>query len=435
MTLRVRGLFTGDGVLAEEIRVADLEGEFAVRGAIESLADTAVTIEGLVLGVAANAEIFDEDGNPLLFSDLLVAQQVRVSGDIDDGDLTATKIRVRIRDEALVRISFEGVIVEVADDLNSFMVELEAVGEVLVHITGETETTGDLVIGASVRVIGTVEPDLSVSARKVLTKRLLQVAPGRVKVHAGQSHPAEVILRSPLDGPVDVHITSENPEIAEVEPSVVTISAGRVTASFEVIGISSGETTVMVEVTDLGASVEVPVTVRGEQRDLELNWRPDHINIGTDQDRRVVLMLNQEAPGTLEVTLVEEGEPGDLIFPGTVEFQQGDRHILVGIGSGGIPGEFKIRATLPDGVSDVLEVKVRARSDRELDREREKNRDEGDDDNRGRDSVDRDDDNREGDGEDGDDDNSGKEGDDNSGPGEGESDGDEGDDNSGSEGG
>ena len=300
-----------------------------------------------------------------------------------------------------------------------------------------------------------MEPDLSVSARKVLTKRLLQVAPGRVTVHAGQSHPTEVILRSPLDGPVDVHITSENPEFAEVEPSVVTISAGRVTASFEVIGISSGETTVMVEVTDLGASVEVPVTVRGEQRDLELNWRPDHINIGTDQDRRVVLMLNQEAPGTLEVTLVEEGEPGDLIFPGTVEFQQGDRHILVGIGSGGIPGEFKIRATLPDGVSDVLEVKVRARSDRE----REKNRDEGDDDNRGRDgengnnnnrgrdgvdgdddnrgrdSVDRDDDNREGDGEDGDDDNSGKEGDDNSGPGEGESDGDEGDDNSGSEGG
>ena len=130
-------------MLAEEIRVADLEGEFAVRGAIESLVDTTVTIEGLVLGVAANVEIFDEEGNPLLFSDLLIAQQVRVSGDIDDGELTTTKIRVRIRDEALVRISFEGVIVEVADDLNSFMVELEAVGNVLVHLTGETETTGD----------------------------------------------------------------------------------------------------------------------------------------------------------------------------------------------------------------------------------------------------------------------------------------------------
>ena len=96
-------------MLAEEIRVADLEGEFAVRGAIESLVDTTVTIEGLVLGVAANVEIFDEEGNPLLFSDLLIAQQVRVSGDIDDGELTTTKIRVRIRDEALVRISFEGI--------------------------------------------------------------------------------------------------------------------------------------------------------------------------------------------------------------------------------------------------------------------------------------------------------------------------------------
>ena len=77
---------------------------------------------------------------------------------------------MRIRDEALVRISFEGFIVEVADDLNSFMVELEAVGNVLVHLTGETETTGDLVVGASVRVVGTVEPDLLVSARKVLVQ-------------------------------------------------------------------------------------------------------------------------------------------------------------------------------------------------------------------------------------------------------------------------
>ena len=267
LTLRVRGLFTGDGVLAEEIRVADLEGGFAVRGIIEALSDNpTVTIEGLSIAVPADAEIFDEDGNPLSFDDLLVGQLVRIGGDIDDGELTATKIRVRIRDEALVRISFEGIVVEVADA--SFLVELEAVGNVLVHITGETEITGDLTTGVLVRVVGTVEPDLSVSARKVLIQRLLQVAPRRVKVHAGQAHPAEVILRSPLDGPVDVEITSENPEIAQVEPSVVTVAAGKITASFEVIGVASGETTVVVEVPDLGASVEVPVTVRGEQREL-----------------------------------------------------------------------------------------------------------------------------------------------------------------------
>ncbi len=218
MILRVRGLFTGDGVLADEIRVADLEeGEFAVRGAIEALSDNlTVTIDGLAIAVASVAEIFDEDGNPLLFGDLLVGQLVRVSGDIENGELTATKIRVRIRDEALVRISFEGDVVEVA--AASFLVELEAVGEILVHITGATEITGDLATGVLVRVIGTVEPDLSVSARQVLIKRLLQVAPRRVKVHVGQSHPAEVIVRSPLDGPVDVRITSQNPDIAQVEP-------------------------------------------------------------------------------------------------------------------------------------------------------------------------------------------------------------------------
>ena len=434
LTLRVRGLFTGDGVLAEEIRVADLEGGFAVRGIIEALSDNpTVTIEGLSIAVPADAEIFDEDGNPLSFDDLLVGQLVRIGGDIDDGELTATKIRVRIRDEALVRISFEGIVVEVADA--SFLVELEAVGNVLVHITGETEITGDLTTGVLVRVVGTVEPDLSVSARKVLIQRLLQVAPRRVKVHAGQAHPAEVILRSPLDGPVDVEITSENPEIAQVEPSVVTVAAGKITASFEVIGVASGETTVVVEVPDLGASVEVPVTVRGEQRELELNWRPDHINMGTEQSRRVILSLNQPAPEPLEVAIrLIKGEEAGVFWSEGVMFEPGDRHVLVGVESGAIAGEFKIQAEISDGVSDDLEVTVRARSDREIDRERERDGDDGDDDrrdgddnsgpgnrdgddNRNRDGVD---DSAPGDGEDqeGDDD-SDNDGDDNSGSGGG----------------
>ena len=388
MILRIRGLFTGDGVLAEEIRIADLEGEFAVRGVIEALTQNpTVTIEGLTIPVAAGAEIFDEDGNPLLFTELLPGQLVRVSGEIENGELTATKIRVRVRDEALVRMSFEGVVVQVSDD--SFVVALEAVGEVEVYITGETQITGDLEPGVLVRVIGTVEPDLSVNARKVLIKRLLQVAPGRVKVHAGRSHPAEIILRSPLDGPVDVEITSENPMIARVEPGMVTVPAGKVTASFEVIGVVSGETTVIVRVPDLGAAVEVPVTVRGEPRELELNWRPDHINMGTHRGRRVVLTLNQPAPETLEVTLEQVGDKAnELVFPERVFFEPGDRHVLVGVASGGIPGEFKIQAMLSDGVTDDLEVKVRARTDRELDREREKDGVHGDDDDKGEDGGD-----------------------------------------------
>ena len=440
LILRVRGLFTGDGVLAEEIRVADLEGGFAVRGIIEALSDTTVTIEGLAIAVPADAEIFDEEGNPLAFADLLVGQLVRIGGDINDGELTATKIRVRIRDEALVRISFEGIVVEVADA--SFLVELEAVGNVLVHITGETEINGDLTTGVLVRVVGTVEPDLSVSARKVLIQRLLQVAPRRVKVHAGQAHPAEVILRSPLDGPVEVEITSENPEIAQVEPSVVTVAAGKITAAFEVIGVASGETTVVVEVPDLGASVEVPVTVRGEQRDLELNWRPDHINMGTEQSRRVILSLNQPAPEPLEVAIrLIKGEEGGVFWSEGVMFEPGDRHVLVGVESGAIAGEFKIQAEISDGVSDDLEVTVRARSDRELDRERERDGDDADgdrrdgDDNSGpgnRDGVDDrargDDEDKEGEGDSANDgdhdsdkegDDSDKDGDDNSGSGGG----------------
>ncbi len=51
-------------------------------------------------------------------------------------------------------------------------------------------------------------------------------------------------------------------------------------------------------------------------------------------------------------------------------FEPGDRHVLVGVESGAIAGEFEIRAEISDGISDDLEVTVRARSDREIDRER-----------------------------------------------------------------
>ncbi len=85
------------------------------------------------------------------------------------------------------------------------------------------------------------------------------------------------------------------------------------TASFGVIGVASGETTVVVVVPDLGASVEVPLTVRGEQRELELNWRPDHVNMGTEQSRRVILSLNQPAPEPMEVQLrLVKGDEGGV---------------------------------------------------------------------------------------------------------------------------
>ncbi len=143
------------------------------------------------------------------------------------------------------------------------------------------------------------------------------------------------------------------------------------TASFGVIGVASGETAVVVVVPDLGASVEVPVTVRGEQRELELNWRPDHVNMGAEQSCRVILSLNQPAPEPMEVQLrLVKGDEGGVFWSEGVVFEPGDRHVLVGVESGAIAGEFKIRAEISDGISDDLEVTVRARSDREIDRER-----------------------------------------------------------------
>ena len=267
--LKVEGVFTDQGILAEEVQVVEGDNEFEFKGKIESIdaeADPPPTISvyGFVITVPDTAEIRNDDGTPLLFSELNVDQLVKVEGDIVDEGLVASEVTVKaateVEGERPVPINFEGIVKSFEDPDLTVLIEGEI--EVLVEVTPETDVKGDLDEGVLVRVKGTLQQDLSVRARKIIVKRLLQLAPGELKMRLNQNRRVEIILRETLGTDVELTITSLDPSIAQVaeSDSTVTIPAGKVTRSFEVSsGSIEGETIVEVQ-------MPAELAARGESR-------------------------------------------------------------------------------------------------------------------------------------------------------------------------
>ena len=165
-----------------------------------------------------------------------------------------------MKEKDLFPINFEGIVKSFEDPDLTVLIEGEI--EVLVEVTPETDVKGDLDEGVLVRVKGTLQQDLSVRARKIIVKRLLQLAPGELKMRLNQNRRVEIILRETLGTDVELTITSLDPSIAQVaeSDSTVTIPAGKVTRSFEVSsGSIEGETIVEVQ-------MPAELAARGESR-------------------------------------------------------------------------------------------------------------------------------------------------------------------------
>ena len=383
MTLKVEGLFTEEGILAQEIDVKDDRAEFKIRGKIDDInsADREISVLVFVINVPENAEIKDEEGNSLLFSELELGQLVVVKGNVIEETLVARRVKVRDEKDRVVRIHFEGTVTSIEGSI--LEVSIEGAPTALVKITDETEIEGDLMVGVLVRVFGTIEPDLSVSARRILVQQPLQLTPDKLELGFDQAHRVEAILRQIRDIDVDLTITSLDPAIAQ--PSVgdvisgtvtLTIPAGKVSGGFQVVsGTTEGETAIEVQMPEsLGgftAALQVEVEEEVEQPDeeLEIRWTPRKVKLPTNKTRRIKLHLNQPAPADLTAEIVIEEGPEDLVeLPGMVSFEPGSRFAVVEIASGPEPGEVEIEARLPEAFggddADVeIEVKQRGRGD------------------------------------------------------------------------
>lgn len=370
MTVSVKGLFVQKGILAKEVQVAEKGNDFELKGRIQHV-DTAnreIKLLGFVVQVPETAEIKTDDGNPLLFSDLQVGQFAEVEGNVSGDRLMATEVKVKVTEEKPARIKFEGVIVAIEG--STLKVLIEAVDAAVVHITPDTQVHGELAVGVLVHVAGTINPDLSIKAHKIIVKEILQLAPHKLKMGVNQKRRVEVILRGTLETDVTLTISSLNPDIAKASVSSVTIPKGKIAGFFEVIsGPTAGKTSLQVQLPEsLGKhKVTLPVEVDGahnkEDKELEVKWRPSELKLPTNQEKKVQLLLSKAAPAELKVSVsLKEGSPDLLEFPTEVSFAAGSREALVLIKSRSSTGKAVLRARLPEtagGDADDLKVEVR----------------------------------------------------------------------------
>ena len=376
--LKISGLLTGGTILARQVEITESDSEVTVRGRITGLdPDTReIAVRGFVFHVPEEATIVDKDGVPLSFEELKENLFVEVEGNVTEEGLVATTLRVRTRagdeegeddEEEVARINIEGILIEKSDE-DLWTVLIEGDQPALVQVTPETDIRVDPEIGDLIKVIGHFNDDLTLTARRIIVKRLLQLAPDKLKMKPDQTRRVEVILRETLGEDVTLSVMSMDESIATVSPDAVTIPAGKATGFFEVTsGAADGETTVVVAMPgELGgrtATVDVSVEDRGhDPEDLKIHWTPGTLNAGTEEETSARLQLNHPAPEDLEVVLMVLEGAGLVTIPATVLIEAGSRVAVVEVTTGPEPGEGLILATLPESVgggNDDLRVKIR----------------------------------------------------------------------------
>ena len=174
-TLKIKGLFTNHWILAHQIEIIAKRNQFGFQGKIEDV-DTAnrkIEVLGFIIQVAATVEIKTIQGVPLDFSDLQSGLFVEVEGSADNALLVASE--VKIVDRRPERIRFEGIILSI--DGAEVQVEIEGIGPALVFMGRDTKIHGVLEVGAVVRLLGSFNNDLSVSASEIDVKQLLEAVP------------------------------------------------------------------------------------------------------------------------------------------------------------------------------------------------------------------------------------------------------------------
>ena len=408
MKLKIEGMFTDEGILANEVKVTQNQHEFEIKGALEAVrpGDRAVTVAGLPIPLSATVEIKSEDGRWLSLDDLQLGQFVYVEGSIVGGAFQAREVKVETFASGKSRLNFVGSVGSHDDD--RIMVQIQGVGPALVRISATTVIRGDLVEGASVRVFGAIGSDLSVEATEIQVRKPILVNPDELHLSPTSTGRADVFLSSPMDSDTLLTLTSTRPGVASPRESTLLIPSGKVNASFEVLA-GTGEGSALIEVRLAAApggaaallEVEVesgapeigddngghgaedglgggngaddngsggtgsddPGTPNPGAELLEISFSPNEIRGATGQSTMVQLVLNQTAPTDIPVVLsLVEGLGQPVSFPASLTIAANSRFVEFSVTTGALTGDAKIRAQLPaESGGDAASLKVRVR--------------------------------------------------------------------------
>ncbi|HSR51731.1 MAG TPA: DUF5666 domain-containing protein [Acidobacteriota bacterium] len=387
--LKIEGIFTDVGILAQEVKVTDDETQFELRGLIESVDAQARTVSllGFTLEVSPSAQIRDRAGNPIPFDDLQAGDRVKAEGVILAASIEAREITLLTGQLAFAEIEFEGRVERIEGD--RLFVSIQGVsGEVPVTVAPSAELRGDIVEGAQVEVKGLLNPDLTVTASRVRVLRPFQAVPDELRMDFGQTRRVDVVLRNALAEDLVLSISSRNASGAQPSVDTLTIPAGTLSAPFEVTS-GSFEVTTFVDITApvaMGGFTEtVKVEVETDNDNgcddssgddsggcddnptgqlVEIKWSPDKISGQGNRSVEVSLLLTRTLQEDVEIILfLKDGKSALVSFPSMMMIAAGERVVRFPVEIGSGPGRAKVRAALPASVggdTDDLEIDLRA---------------------------------------------------------------------------
>ncbi|HSR50266.1 MAG TPA: DUF5666 domain-containing protein [Acidobacteriota bacterium] len=368
MVLKIEGLFVDGGILANEIEVTDDQNEFEVRGFLQGVTPDGpesgrIMVAGFDILVPAEAEIKSSGGEVLTFADLMVDQFVQVEGTAKMDDLVADEVKVRDEDDLgkFAKIRLEGVVSEIIDE-GQFLVELAGEAAALVKIDEDTRIIGgEIALGASVKVFGTLTEDLCVLAERVLVKKAVELAPDELRLELQESGQVCVVLRNPRDTDTVFEIASQDPSLAAVSTNMLTIPAGMLTGCFDVMALDQeGETKVDVVTSGFEGMVEVEIGEQEGEGPQDVRWDPRVVRAAPDLIRDVRLRLAVPAEEeTTAMLFISEGDTDLINFPSEVIFPAGSRTQTVRLEFLSTQVTAVLTAELPDGETADLDIDLR----------------------------------------------------------------------------
>lgn len=351
--LKVQGKFSSDGVLASRVQIlAKASNDFQIRGHITAVqpsgGNTLVSLLGITVVVDADTSI-TSGGATVPISDLKTGTLVQAEGTISGTVWTAKSIKVLSEERQKNVLSFQGTVSAITTGTLQVQVEGVTGGFTVVRLSANTVIIGDLLVGALVQVRGTLNADFSVTAAEIRVLLALEIKPDERKMKVGESASFTVKLRETASADVLVSLSSSDTSIVTLSPAKLTITKGNKTADFAATGVKTGSAVLTAEA--LGQKASAKVTVgevsvdENERPGVRVAFAPDHIKMGLNDSRDVVLLI--QPPQKAAVSVQFTAKNNLVTIGGTRDFSNGAAALKVTILSGAKEGTDSVIATLP----------------------------------------------------------------------------------------
>ena len=324
--VEITGKVSASGILATKVRITEPVRDFNIRGqitAIHLLSETSASIS--LLGITLSADlgadtptILQMNGMDVPLSALKPGTRIEAVGTIlEDGAWAASTIKVLSGNKKQDLVIFQGTVQSYDEDAGILMLEVgdETPSIVAFLITPDTCIKGDIEVGADAIAIGTLNADLTFTAREIRVLAALDLTPGNSALDVGETAEFTITLLKPA-GPagVTVNLSAVEAGIVSLSETSLLIPDGAQTAHFTVTALAAGSATITAAALGDEATAKVKVTdTTGDDPDtpppaVTVFFSPDHIKMKPNDTREVVLHVQPPQKTAVSIEFTSSNE-------------------------------------------------------------------------------------------------------------------------------